>query len=218
MRVSIVIPTLNEESNLGVCLSEVRREHFGEIIVVDGGSSDSTPQIARAAGIEPILAERGLASQCNAGAAASHGDWVFFLAADSIPGPGWAEALARALSPYVLGGGFMLALGGRPWLAWGGNFRSRYRGVALADQGLFARRAAFDAVGGMDPASLVPHARLSLELSRRGEFVLLAHAVASSPRKYDRDGTWRTVRAHARTFRRFWRAEAHAIETAPALR
>src|SRR6478672_8841877 len=78
MRVSIIIPTLNEAANIAAAVEKARRLEPVEIIVVDGGSQDGTCDAARAAD-RVLVAPRGRASQQNAGAAASCGDTLLFL-------------------------------------------------------------------------------------------------------------------------------------------
>lgn len=208
MKLSVIVAALNEEAHLGRCLSALRETFRGEVIVVDGESTDRTVEIAQQYASQVVGGPRGLALQCNLGASTATGDTLFFLAADTVVPANWESLIAGALeSPYVVGGGFALKIDDEffPYrvITWGGNFRSRYLGIALADQGLFVRRSAFDRVAGMQPDSLIPHARLCFDLKAFGDFVLLREAVKSSPRKWREQGMISTTLNHMLTYLKF---------------
>jgi glycosyltransferase involved in cell wall biosynthesis len=208
VRLTAIVPTLDEAARIGSCLEALRSEFDGEILIADGGSRDATVEIARSFGARACVGPRGLARQCDLAAGTASGDTLFFVSADSRPSPGWHEALRGALaSPYVAGGGFRLELDdstlGLRIITWGGNFRSRFLRLALGDQGLFVRRSVFDAAHGMDPGSLIPFARLSFEIQRFGEFVLLGLPMISSAREWKERGIFRATISHMVTYLRF---------------
>lgn len=98
---TVVIPTLNEASQIGECVRGLA--WAGEVIVVDAGSDDGTAAAARAAGARVLDgggASAGIAAQRNAGIAAAAHEWVFALDADERIGPDLAAELAA-----VAGGG-----------------------------------------------------------------------------------------------------------------
>lgn len=208
MNLSVIVPVLNEEREIAGCLGAIRAEFDGEILVVDGGSEDETRARAEASGANVLIGPRGMAAQCNLGARSAQGDLLFFVAADSRPAPGWREAIEAAMgSPYVAGGGLRLSLDDPAFayrvIAWGGNFRSRYLGIALADQGLFVRREIFESLGGMAGDSLIPHARLCRQMKRYGEVLLLPLPMRSSAREWRKQGAVRTVIRHVLIYLRF---------------
>ena len=82
-RISVVIPTMNEARNLPHVLREVPLDY--EIIVVDGGSTDGTPEIARSLRPDAIVMRqpnRGKGDALFAGFEAAHGDILVTLDAD----------------------------------------------------------------------------------------------------------------------------------------
>jgi glycosyltransferase involved in cell wall biosynthesis len=83
MRVSLIIPALNEAECLARLLAEVPFETLQQVIVVDNGSSDNTAQVARAGGATVIdEPRRGYGFACAAGLAAADGDVVAFMDGD----------------------------------------------------------------------------------------------------------------------------------------
>ena len=199
MKLSIVMPVLDEAVEIEAALSALApyRRRGVEVIVVDGGSSDGTPELARPLADRVIAAQRGRAQQMNAGAAAATGDVLLFLHADT--------RLPENADRLVLDG---LARSGRGWgrfdvrIDGGGllgvvattmNARSRLTGIATGDQALFVTRAAFDSVGGFPPIALMEDVALSVRLKRIGRPCALRARVTTSPRRWRRHGTLRTV-------------------------
>ncbi len=97
--ISVIIPTLNEAVNLLTILAAMKRVSGVEVIVADGGSSDGTGELAKAAGVKVVSAPPGRAHQQNAGAAIAKGEILLFLHADTTLPEGFAEAIRAALWP-----------------------------------------------------------------------------------------------------------------------
>jgi len=93
---TVVIPTLNEASQIGDCVSGL--SWAGEVIVVDAGSQDETAARARAAGARVLNGVAGIAAQRNAGIEAAQHEWVFALDADERIGPALAAELAQVVA------------------------------------------------------------------------------------------------------------------------
>src|SRR5438105_6158715 len=93
---SIVIPVYNEESTIGSLLESLETLDAVEVILVDGGSTDRTVELA--AGRARIFGSAlGRAAQMNAGAKGAAGSALVFLHADARPAPGFADGIRRAL-------------------------------------------------------------------------------------------------------------------------
>ncbi|HEY5862305.1 MAG TPA: glycosyltransferase, partial [Casimicrobiaceae bacterium] len=108
MRLSIVVPALNEAPGIAASLDALAPLRAGghEVIVVDGGSTDETVAIAQARADRVIAAPRGRAVQMNAGAAHARGDVLLFLHADTRLPDAAADAIAGALAQDARWGRF----------------------------------------------------------------------------------------------------------------
>ena len=200
MRLTIVVPALDEADNLARLLPDLAGACPGaEIVVVDGGSRDGTAEVvARQPGVRLLASARGRARQMNHGAGAAGGDALLFLHADTrLPG-GAGAAIERALAePGVVGGRFDVRFDSPRrvlrMVAWFMNARSRLSGICTGDQAIFVRRADFEAAGGYPDIPLMEDIELSRRLKRRGRLRALRLRVTTSARKWEREGPLRTI-------------------------
>jgi glycosyltransferase involved in cell wall biosynthesis len=96
--VTVIIPTFNEAESIGPMLAELPRAIVGRVIVVDGGSSDGTQDIARRAGAEVIGVGRGYGLACLKGAqAAGTHDIIVYMDGDGADDPGAIAALVEPI-------------------------------------------------------------------------------------------------------------------------
>jgi rSAM/selenodomain-associated transferase 2 len=205
--VSVIIPTLNAAATLAGTLEALREGALpGEIIVVDGGSSDATLAVAKSTGARILTAPRGRGSQLAAGAAAASGEWLLFLHADCRLQPGWAEALRAFMSaPGAEGragragrasragraGYFDLLLDDpnpaarrlERLVAW----RSRVLALPYGDQGLLLSRALYASVGGFRPLPLMEDVDLVRRLGR-ARLARIGTPILASARRYRAEG------------------------------
>lgn len=199
LRLSIVVPTLDEAGSIEATLAAARVAGSGavEIVVADGGSRDATRQLAAPLADRVIEAPRGRASQMNAGARAAVGDALLFLHADTLLPPQARESVLAALAAGRDWGRFDVSISGADPLlsvvAMLMNARSRWSGIATGDQAIFVSRAAFDAVGGFPEIPVMEDVALSKALRRRSAPACLAARVVTSGRRWERHGTLRTV-------------------------
>ena len=200
-RISVVIPVLNEAETIAGCLEEfVRSPDTFEVVVVDGGSSDGTPDLVRQVpGVRLVISGRqGRAVQMNQGAAASTGDALLFLHADTrLPRRAGSLILAALDDPRVVGGRFRLRVsGGRPVYYWIGllsTCRSRCLNTTYGDQAIFVRRWVYDRVNGFPDIPLFEDSEFCRTVSRLGRFVMLEEDAVTSSRRWERCGVWRTI-------------------------
>lgn len=201
LRLSIVVPILDEDVALPRLLDHLRAQcgpgSGCSAIFVDGGSSDTSLELLRAAGVLYIEADRGRAQQMNAGAAATDGDVLLFLHADTQMPTGWANAVRDAIRDGHVGGFFRVRLqSARPLLrltGWLISRRSRLTGIATGDQAIFVARDAFDDLGGYAPLPLFEDVELARRLKARGSVASLGLTVQTSARRWERLGTARTI-------------------------
>lgn len=198
MTVSVIVPALDEEQAIEATIAAARQPGILEIIVVDGGSSDDTVARARMRADRVLRAERGRANQMNAGAASARGDVLLFVHADTRLPPGCHGAITSALvDERVVGGRFDLQLDapGLPYRVIGTmiSLRSRMTRVATGDQAIFARRSAFERLGGYPPLPLMEDIAFCRALKRVGRIACLRERVTTSARRWQQRGIVRTV-------------------------
>jgi rSAM/selenodomain-associated transferase 2 len=187
--ISVVIPALDEECRLPAAIRSVR--DAAEVLVVDGGSRDSTRAVAAAEGARVLESLPGRGRQIDLGARAVAGDWLVFLHADTRLEAGWAEAL-RALPAEVVGGAFRLAIDGR-----GAGFRVVEAGVRArvsvlrlpyGDQALFVRRETYQRIGGMPHLPLMEDVAFVTRLRQAGRLAFPAVHAVTSARRWEEHG------------------------------
>ena len=199
MRLSIIIPVLDEAERIGGLLAALQawREQRVEVIVADGGSRDGTPGVCVGLADQVIASARGRAAQMNAGAATSHGDVLFFLHADTMPPADAPTAIAAAIAGGADWGRFDVRIDGtHPLLRVVErmmNWRSRLTGIATGDQAIFVRRATFDAVGGYPAIPLMEDIRLSSTLRCVSSPACLREQVYTSGRRWESRGVVPTI-------------------------
>jgi len=210
--VSIVIPALDEAA----ALPRLRR-HLdlldpapGEIILVDGGSSDDTVAVAHEAGFTVVRSARGRARQINAGAAVAAGPLVVVLHADTVLPDDAVLVIRRTLADASVAlAGFTPVISGPDKVRWATTahnwFKTWYapllfrpsmfcRGLRLlfGDHAMFFRRADFLAAGGCDETlAVMEDADLCIRLSRAGRVRLVNRIVMTSDRRVALWGEWR---------------------------
>lgn len=197
---SIILPVLDEAALLRGRLAdlEIYRRRGAEIVVVDGGSRDGTPAIAHPLVDRVLESPRGRATQMNAGAAASRGEVLLFLHADTQLPPDADIAIRRALAEErTVWGRFDVRIDcAHPLLRVVEslmNRRSRWSGIATGDQAIFVRREAFLAVGGFPGLPLMEDIALSKRLKCLARPVCLRERVQTSGRRWEKHGVVRTI-------------------------
>ena len=198
MRISVIIPVLNEEKSIGSTIAALNALHPHEIIVVDGGSSDRTRRLSVEAGAKVLTTGPGRARQMNRGALDATGDVLLFLHADTrLPASALRDIESALSDPRYLGGRFDVELDSERWLLKVVGFmislRSRISKVATGDQALFVRREIFAELDGFPDMPLMEDIAFCRMLKRMGDVACLKSKVVTSARRWETDGVWRTI-------------------------
>jgi rSAM/selenodomain-associated transferase 2 len=202
--ISVVIPVLNEASAMGETVGRARAvPEVSEIIVVDGGSRDATPEVAAQLGCRVLRTPSGRGGQMRAGAAQATGDVVLLLHADTwLPPEAGRAALNCLRDPTVAGGGFWKVFRDTPLLLLGSRWKCAVRLLLgrriVGDQAMFIRRETLEQIGGVPDMPLMEEFELCRRLHKVGRLALAEATVSTSARRFTKLGV-------IRTYLRMWR-------------
>lgn len=196
MKISVIIPALNEESHIEKTLESVTKQDGDyEFFVVDGGSSDNTVTIAKRY-TAVINSKRGRAIQMNTGAKACSGDILLFLHADTIlPDNAFREIRKRMKDDTVAGGSFYIAFDRDTFILKGVSFITRFnfRLFHFGDQGIFVRRDVFQTLRGYKEIPIMEDYDFYKRLGNQGKVILIRMPVISSARRFVKKGVIRQL-------------------------
>ncbi len=198
MRISVVIPTLDEEANLEALLPSLVVRPGVECVVADGGSADGTRETASRLGARVVEAPRGRARQMNAGAAVATGGILLFLHADTRLPDGFDARVREVLArPGVAAGAFRLGIDahGIPFrlLELAVDLRSRLQQRPYGDQAIFVRADVFRQVGGFPDMPILEDLAFVRLLRACGRIEISPARVSTSARRWIANGVWRTT-------------------------
>jgi glycosyltransferase involved in cell wall biosynthesis len=201
LAIAAVVPTLDEAAEIVPALESLRRGGVDEIVVVDGGSRDGTPEKAAPLADLVIEGRGGLSAQLNQGAARAASAVLLFHYADVRFPPGGRTGILAALEDEgVVGGAFHLRFGSTRWryrlTARAANVRNRLGLGPFGDQSLFARAHVFHALGGFSAGAFFEDLDLVRRLRRAGRFRIVPEAVEASVRRWESLGYARTLATH----------------------
>jgi len=194
-RLTVIVPVLNEAGGIAAALAQLAplRARGHTVIVVDGGSTDGTAELARPHCDQLLASARGRAVQMNAGARAAGTDALVFLHADTRL-PEQADRLILRALEDARWGRFDVRIEGRHRLlglvSCAMNLRSRLTGIATGDQAIFVRREAFP---GFAEIPLMEDVAFSRAMKRGGRPACLRERVVTSGRRWESRGVLRTI-------------------------
>ena len=215
MRISVIIPAINETASIKRAIQSCWSAGADEVIVADGGSTDDTAELAEQLSCQVVISRPGRGVQQNQGAASATGDILVFLHADCTLG---ADSLLQirqrsAESSPSFFGGFqqVIPAGGwiYRWLERGNTARIRRLGLIYGDQGIFMTRDLFEKTGGFPDIPLMEDVVLSRLLHRHGHALVLEGPLTISPRRWERYGPIR------QTLRNWWFLTLFFLGTSP---
>lgn len=191
--VTIIIPTYNEEENIRSLEKNLRslKGDF-EVIFSDGFSKDRTYDLIS---FKKIRESKYRSNQMNKGAKYAHGDYLFFLHADSKIGE---DAILKIEESGLEVGCFTIKFFPdnlkMRLIARGSNSRVKRKNIAFGDQGIFIKKELFDLIGGFPNLPLMEDYALSLELSKIGiKIGQLDYPIYSSSRRFIKGKEFRTI-------------------------
>lgn len=197
-QISIIIPTYNEEENIGRLIETLQNRQAGfvtDIIVADGGSTDQTKQVAEENGaIFYPCSRKGRAAQMNEGASVAISPLLYFLHADTIPPRRFDKLIVNTINNGAGAGCFRLRFDeNQPLLtfyAWFTKFR--FTMFRFGDQSLFVSKNIFKKIEGFDETLIVMEDQeIVRKLKRKCTFTIIEENVKTSARKYRINGVVR---------------------------
>lgn len=195
--ISVVIPSLNERTNLPQCLGSLKNSEFAfnEIVVADGGSIDDSETVVKDHNIIWIQAPKGRGNQISSGISKCTGEVILVLHADSSVRKSTPYEILKSLNlnPTAVGG----AVGQRftnpihtfrvPIVDAVNDFRAQFIHTNFGDQGQFFIKTILDQAGGFPKIALMEDIELSSRLKKRGDLLFLNASMSCSPRRWENE-------------------------------
>ncbi|RKS55112.1 hypothetical protein BC962_0068 [Gillisia mitskevichiae] len=196
--ISIIIPVLNEETGIIKLLDHLKNIAAfsnNEIIVVDGGSIDKTPELVKEyAGVFFMTSEKGRAKQMNAGAKNAKFETLYFLHADSFPPSNFDQLIMKEIAADNLAGCFQMKFDMDHWwlnlMGWFTKFN--HKACRGGDQSLFITKSLFNELGGFNETFVIyEDNELIGRLYKQNQFEVIPKGLTTSAKKYEEIGVWK---------------------------
>lgn len=194
MNISVIIPTCNEEANIGDLVDFAIShggEYLSELIVVDGGSTDNTVSVAQKSGAKVLQStDCSRAKQMNIGAAVATGDILFFVHADVKLLESFAQDVILAVNTGFVAGCYRYRFDSPSRLLRFNAYMTRFRSILCrgGDQTLFITRRFFDQLGGFDEKFVIMEDYdIIRRICREEHFHIIPKEITVSARKYEKN-------------------------------
>ncbi len=199
MKISVVIPVLNEETNIKSCIASLHNNSGGllaEIIIVDGGSTDKTVEVCQSLGCQVFYSDiKSRAAQMNLGASKAIGNVLYFVHADTRVFPGYDVEILNSLKQHVHAGCFRYRFDSKKIMLRINSWFTRFNGALAGggDQSLFIKKRVFRELDGFDEKfCIMEDFDLTRRIKAKYKFVVVPKAVKVSARKYEHN-SWLRV-------------------------
>jgi len=202
IKISIIIPILNEEKNI-ISLLEHLEQHSSknnsfELLIVDGGSTDGSiikieNYVKNHHHIALISSERGRAKQMNRGRLQANGAILYFLHADSYPPKNFDQYLIDEVKKGNLAGCFKMKFNHPHWWLKLASWFTQFNWIACrgGDQSQYITANLFDEIGGFKEDYVIYEDQILIkELYKRNQFIVIQKWICTSARLYERKGIW----------------------------
>ncbi|MGB3403174.1 MAG: TIGR04283 family arsenosugar biosynthesis glycosyltransferase [Microcoleaceae cyanobacterium] len=198
LKISIIIPVLNEATSITTVIQQALTGKNIEIIVVDGGSQDQTVEVVNALGVKLIQTSPGRGQQMNLGATQATGEILLFLHADTYLPDQFDDYIYQTLAqPHTSAGAFNLNIAahlpGIHWIEIIVNWRSRFLQFPYGDQAIFLKTTTFRQIGGFPQLPIMEDFELIRQLRKKGKIAISSAAVITSGRRWQKLGVLKTT-------------------------
>lgn len=198
MKISVVIPTLNETLILEDNLRAISGLNPHEIIVVDGGSADPTVSVASRLATLVITSKSGRAHQMNTGAKKATGDLLLFMHADNKLNLESFKRMEKIMTTDgFVGGAFSLQIESEKAslkiISLLATWRAKYLNIVYGDQAIFVRNDIFQKMGGFSLLPICEDLDFFRRLGQQGKVVLLKEKTHTSARRWKAEGIFYTT-------------------------
>lgn len=199
MKISVIVPVLNEEVNLSRISGHLQSicDQGHEVIIVDGGSVDNTLTIAYEITDKVIISKAGRALQMNIGASVATGDVFLFLHADTFLPYSAVQVISDSVVGKNFWGRFDVRLSNKKYvyriIERMMNLRSSLTSIVTGDQAFFIEKNLFERVGGFPEIALMEDVAISRQLKIISKPVCVKHQVVTSSRRWETNGVVATV-------------------------
>ncbi len=199
MTISIIIPVLNEEKSLPKLLDyllEIQNPKIvKELLIVDGGSSDSTLEILKSyPSIIVLQSEKGRAKQMNFGAKKATSTIHYFLHCDTFPPKNFDAEIIKQVQNRNLSGCFKMKFDNNHIVLLISQWFTKFNHISCrgGDHSLFVERNLFEKLNGFNEnLTIYEDNEFIKRLYKNSKFVVIQKSITTSARKYIKNGVWK---------------------------